>query len=251
MRYLLRLLAILAGAMTLMGGAAWAKDAPRVLIFSYSTGYRHASIEPGVVALQALGKKMGVTMIASADPAVFSNDGLKDVAAIILLSNTSKHDDPTSEWLTGTRRDAFQAFVHRGGGVVGIHAAADSHYSWPWYGKLFGARFIRHPKGTPEGVVTLADLKHPANKGLAPVSRHADEWYYFDDYDPRMHLLSTVDPASIGEPDANPNPVSWVHEFEGGRVFYTAMGHTVEAYQDPWFLRQVENGVNWVLKRQG
>jgi type 1 glutamine amidotransferase len=254
MRVLLRLLAILLGGLALVGGgagasAAWAKEAPRVLIFTYSTGYRHASIEPGVIALQAMGKKMGVTMVTSADPAVFSTEGLKGVQAIILISNTSKKTDPTSEWLTGSKRDALQAFVHRGGGIVGIHAAADSHYNWPWYGRMIGGYFQRHPKGTPEGIVTVFDPKHPVMKGVAPVSRHVDEWYYYEDYDPRLHLLATVDPGSLGEADVNPNPVAWVHEFEGGRVFYTAMGHTDESYRDPWFLRQLENGLNWVMRR--
>lgn len=248
MRYLLRLLLILAGAATLTGSAAWAGEKPRVLIFSKSTGYRHGSIEAGVAALKALGVRTGMTMIASEDADIFSTDGLKGVDAIILLSNTSGKE-PASEWFTGTRRDAFEAFVHRGGGVVGIHAAADSHYNWPWYGRMIGGQFQRHPKGTPEGTVTVVDPKHPAMKGLAPVTRHVDEWYYYDDYDPRLHLLATVDPASIGEADVNPNPAAWSHEFEGGRVFYTALGHTDESFQDPWFLKQLENGLNWVMKR--
>ena len=145
MRYLLRLLLILAGAATLTGSAAWAGEKPRVLIFSKSTGYRHGSIEAGVAALKALGARAGMTMIASEDADIFSTDGLKGVDAIILLSNTSGKD-PASEWFTGQRRAAFEAFVHRGGGVVGIHAAADSHYNWPWYGRMIGGRFQRHPR---------------------------------------------------------------------------------------------------------
>ena len=80
--------------------------------------------------------------------------------------------------------------------------------------------------------------------------RRVDEWYYFDDYDPRMKLLVTLDPASIGEPDANPNPVSWAHEFDGGRVFYTAMGHTAESYSDANFLNHLAGGLAWVLERE-
>ncbi|WP_244624717.1 ThuA domain-containing protein [Sphingomonas sp. So64.6b] len=258
MRYLRCLLLILVGGVALTGSAAWAKEvgakeagakeAPRVLIFSKSTGWRHMSITPGVAALKALGARAGMTMIASEDPDIFSTDGLKDVKAIILLSDTSARD-AASEWFTDTRREAFEAFVHRGGGVVGIHAAADSHYNWPWYGRMIGARFQRHPQGTPEGTITVVDPRHPAMKGLAPVTRHVDEWYYFEDYNPRLHLLATIDPASIGEADVNPNPVAWCQEFEGGRIFYTAMGHTDESYRDPWFVKQIENGLNWVLKR--
>ena len=245
MQSLIRLLLIMIGAVALAGPAA----AQNVLIFSHSTGYRHTAIEAGVAAVKGIGEKAGYTVTTSEDPDVFSTEALKDVDAIVFVSTTTKPDDPASEWFTGARREALQAFVHRGGGIVGIHAAADSHYHWPWYGKLMGARFVSHPKGTPEGVVTVVDGKHASTKGLAKTVKRADEWYYYQDYDPTLHLLVTVDPGSIGEKDVNPNPISWSHEFEGARVFYTGMGHTPESYQDAWFMQHLGQGLAWVLKR--
>lgn len=232
-----------------ISGTAEAKAA-RVLVFSHATGYRHASIEAGVAALKALGARRGMTVVASEDPAIFDGDRLKDFDAIVLLSNTTKRDDPATEYWVGARRDTFQAFVRRGGGIVGVHAAADSHYTWPWYGRMIGARFTSHPKGTPTGKITVIDPKHPANAGLASPAVRADEWYYFEDHDPTTHLLATLDPASIGEADVNPNPTAWSHEFEGARIFYTAMGHMPENFSEPWFLRHLEGGLNWVLRRR-
>ena len=229
--------------------AAEARD-PRVLLFTHSTGYRHASIEPGAAAIEALGTREKLTVVQSADPDVFSADGLKDFDAIIFLSNSTDPKKPESEWFQGPRRDALQAFVRRGGGVVGIHAASDSHYHWGWYQQMIGGHFAKHPPGTPEGTLTVIDKKHRANKGVAPTMRRVDEWYYFDDYDPRSTLLVTLDPQSIGEKDVNPNPVSWAREFEGGRVFYTAMGHTTETYSDPNFLDHLAGGLAGVLKRK-
>jgi type 1 glutamine amidotransferase len=252
MKRLLTMLLVLIGAaaMTASADAAAGRHRPRVLIFSHSTGYRHASIEAGMAAFQAMGARDGLDMAASEDPAVFSDAGLRGVDAIILLSNSTRKDDPATEYFTESERAAFQAFVHRGGGVVGIHAAADSHYHWPWYGRMIGARFDHHPQGTPTGTIRIVDPRHPATRGLAPTISRTDEYYYFDDFNPEMHILVTVDPASIGQPDVNPNPVSWAHEFEGGRVFYTALGHTPESFAEPWFLRHVENGLNWVLRRR-
>jgi len=221
----------------------------RVLVYSGSTGYRHASIEPGVAAIKAMAGREGFSVTTSEDPAVFTDANLKNVDVLLLLSNSTNPKDPASEWFVGERRTALQNFVHRGGGVVGVHAASDSHYSWPWYGQMIGGHFARHPKGTPEGEVRIFDPKHPSTQGLPTFMRRVDEWYYFDDYDPRSHLLATVDPASIGEADANPNPVSWAREFEGGRVFYTALGHTPEAYQDANFLKHLAGGVRWAAKR--
>lgn len=240
---------VLAGA----APAAHARTAdgrPQVLLFSHSTGYRHASIEPGVAAIRALGTREKIAMVHSEDPNVFSATGLKDYEAIIFLSSSTDQKKPESEWFQGPRREALQAFVRRGGGIVGIHAASDSHYHWPWYQRLIGGHFARHPEGTPEGTVHVVDNNHRATKGLPQTMRRVDEWYYFDDYNPQMNLLVTLDPASINEKDVNPNPVSWAHEFEGARVFYTAMGHTTESYSEPYFLNHLAAGLAWVLKQE-
>jgi type 1 glutamine amidotransferase len=220
-----------------------------ILIFSHTTGYRHDSIPAGIAALKAIAGRRGLAVVASEDPAIFSADRLRRFRAIVLLSTTTNAKDPASEWLVGERRLALRQFVARGGGILAIHAAADSHYHWPWYGRLIGARFARHPPGTPTGRLAIVDAGHPANRGLTHSISRADEWYYFDDFDPTSRLLATLDPASIGEADANPNPVAWTREVDRGRVFYTALGHTTESYSEPWFLRHVESGLDWVLPR--
>ena len=247
-----RLLFLLSAMLGLAASAASAPPAskPRLLVFSHSTGFRHASIEAGVAALEAMGKRRGFDVVASADPAVFSTEGLRGFQAIVLVSNTTRRNDPASEWFVGERRTALQDFVHRGGGIVGIHAASDSHYHWPWYGRMIGGWFQHHPKGTPGGVVTLAEPRHPAARGLASPRRRTDEWYYFESQ-PTGPVIATLDPASIGEEETGPKPMAWAHEFEGGRVFYTAMGHTPESFAEPWFLQHLEGGIDWVLRRQG
>jgi type 1 glutamine amidotransferase len=219
-----------------------------ILIYSGTTGYRHESIPAAIDAVTAIAKRRGLTVVASEDPNVFSTQSLKRFRAIVLLSCTTDPKKPESEWLVGDRRVALQAFVHHGGGIVGIHAAADSHYFWPWYGKMIGGHFQRHPRGTPTGTVHLA-VKSPLTAGLPAAKQRTDEWYYFDDYDPTSRLLVTLDPTSIGEQDVNPNPMAWTRTVDGGRVFYTAMGHTKESYSDPYFLKLVSNGFDWVLGR--
>jgi type 1 glutamine amidotransferase len=252
MRKLVALLALCLGFPALSSSPAIAQGTqakPRVLVFSHTTGYRHASIETGVAALKALGEREKFETVHTEDPEIFSAAALKDFDAIIFLSSTTDPKKPESEWFQGPKREAFQNFVRRGGGVVGIHAATDSHYHWPWYQQLMGAHFARHPQGTPEGTLEVVDPSHRANQGVDATMRRVDEWYYFDDYNPRMKLLMTLDPASIGEKDVNPNPVSWAHEFDGGRVFYTAMGHTDESFSDRNVLAHVAGGLAWVLER--
>ena len=243
------LLAVLVATLVL-GPASRAADKPKILVFHLATGYRHASIDAGVPALKALGVREGFQVETTDEPAVFNARALKGVRAIVFLNTTTRRGQPETEWLIGERRTALQAFVRAGGGVVGIHAAADSHYGWDWYGQLMGGRFARHPPGTPKGALTVVDPKHPALGGLPPRFDRIDEWYYFDDYDPTSRLLVTLDPASIGQPDVNPNPISWVRTHDGGRVFYTALGHTPESFSDPLVLNHIAAGLKWVVGRR-
>jgi len=243
------LVAALLGIVLVASASAKPVSQKRVLLFTYTTGYRHASIEPGSKAIIAMGRQQRITIVRSEDPDVFSSAGLGGYDGIIFLSTTTDPKKPESEWFQGERRTALQEFVHRGGGIVGIHGASDSHYHWPWYQQLIGAHFLRHPQGTPTGTIKIFDRTHPSTRGLPPKINRTDEWYYFDDYNPEMHLLVTLDPQTIGQEDVNPNPISWTHTFEGARVFYTAMGHTEESYSDPNFMKHLAGGLNWVLKR--
>ena len=229
---------------------ATAAEQPKVLVFHLATGFRHDSIDAGVPALKALGEREKIRIEASDDPNIFNTEALKGFKAIIFLNTTTQPKKPESEWLAGDRQAALQAFVRRGGGIVGIHAAADSHYGWAWYGRLMGARFAKHPAGTPTGSLTVVERKHQTTAGMPETFKRADEWYYFDDYDPTVRVLVTLDPASIKQKDANPNPISWVKEFEGGRVFYTAMGHTPESFSDPLVLKHIASGLKWTMRQR-
>lgn len=243
----MRLMLLLLGAVLLTGAAP---PPPAILIFSHTTGYRHEAIEPAIAAIGSAARARGYAVTASADLALFDDAAtLRRFSTIVLLSTTTKRNDAASEWLAGRRGEALQAFVRAGGGIVGIHGAADSHHGWDWYGRMIGARFARHPSGTPTGKLTRAELDHPSIRALPASFDHTDEWYWFDDYDPRLRPLLLLDPASIGEKGANPRPIAWAHPFEGGRVFYTALGHTPAAWQDPRIVEHVMGGLDWTAGR--
>ena len=245
-RWLLLLLILFAGPAL----AAPQSATGMILIYSGTTGYRHDSIPAGIEAVSRLAAQRGLRVVASEDPTVFSTDSLRRFRAIVLLSCTTDPKNVASEWLVGDRRKALQQFVRNGGGVLAIHAAADSHYNWPWYGRMIGGHFARHPEGTPKGTVTVVAPDDPAMQGLPRTVSRVDEWYYFDDYDPVSKVLMTLDPQSIREKDINPNPMAWTREINSGRVFYTAMGHTKESYSEPYFLRLLGQGLDWVLRRR-
>src|SRR5690606_7028948 len=160
---------------------------------------RHQSIPAAVEALQALATRQGYDVETSEDPEIFAADKLAAFDALVLLNNSTDPKKPESEWLVGAKREALQGFLRDGKGVIALHAAADSHYHWDWYGQMIGGYFQFHPKGTPKGVVTVVDAKHPATARLPKTLERQDEWYYYKDFDPTVKVLITIDPKSIGE----------------------------------------------------
>jgi type 1 glutamine amidotransferase len=243
-----RLIALALGVLALTAPVA-AADKAKVLIYSGSTGFRHDSIPAGVEATKAIATKLGLGFDVSEDPDVFTAEKLAGYKAIVFVSSTTDPKKPESEWFTGARRDALVGFLKAGKGVVGLHAAGDSHYHWPWFGQMMGGYFERHPKGTPKGTLTVADATHPATAKLPKTVTRNDEWYYYKDFNPLVHVLITVDPASIGdgEADVNPNPLVWYHEFGGGRVFYSGLGHTSESYNEPYIIDLTTGGLKYAV----
>jgi type 1 glutamine amidotransferase len=229
--------------------SATAAEKARVLIYSGSTGFRHDSIPAAVEAVKAMATKSGYGVDATEDPEVFTAEKLKAYKAIVLISTSTDPKKPESEWFVGPRRDALQGFLKDHKGIVALHAAGDSHYLWGWYGQMIGGYFERHPKGTPKAVVTVVDAKHPATAKLPKTIERSDEWYYFKDFNPTMRVLVTVDPATIGdgEADVNPNPVVWCHDFGGGRVFYSALGHTAESYSEPYMINLLTGALHYAV----
>lgn len=212
----------------------------QVLVFSKTAGYRHASIPQGVAAIKALGEKSGFTADATEDATVFREDNLKRYAAVVFLSTTG-------DVLDDAQQQALERYVRAGGGFVGVHAASDTEYNWPWYGRLVGAYFASHPKGTPTATVHVADPGHPSTSALPGAWVRADEWYNFK-ANPRgsVQVLATVDEKTYsGGTMGNDHPVAWYHDFEGGRAFYTAMGHTAESFAEPLFLHHLLGGIQY------
>jgi len=221
--------------------AAAKSPAPyRLLVFSKTAGYRHASIPDGVAAVRALGAKSGFEIDATEDAGAFRDDNLKRYAAVVFLSTTG-------DVLDDAQQKAFERYIRGGGGYVGVHSATDTEYEWDFYGRLVGAYFASHPKGTPTATVRVEEAKHPSTAPLPAAWTRVDEWYNFK-ANPRgsVRVLATVDEKSYeGGTMGADHPVVWCHEFEGGRAFYTALGHTAESYADPLFLAHLLGGIRY------
>lgn len=224
---------------------ALAEDGFAVLVFSKTAGYRHASIPAGVAAVRALGDQDGFRVDATEDAATFTEANLANYRVVIFL-NTS------GEVLDVAQQSAFQNFIRGGGGFVGIHAATDTGFEWPWYGGLVGNYFRRHPV-IQQATLVVADPSHPSTRHLPIRWTRTDEWYDFhNDLAPDVIVLIRIDETTYsgGRMGAN-HPMAWYHEYDGGRAWYTALGHTVESFSEPLLLDHIRGGIAWAAERKG
>jgi type 1 glutamine amidotransferase len=215
----------------------------RVLVFSRTSGYRHASIPAAAREIRSLGAEAGFAVEHTEDQNQFTDANLARFSAVIFLSNTQKVLDSAG-------RAAFQRFVRAGGGYVGIHASSNAELDWPWYGELVGARFLQHPK-VQTASVHVADATHLSTRCLPAKWDRPDEWYNFKSQPlPGSHILLTVDEKSYegGQMGEN-HPLAWYREVDGGRAWYTALGHFDEHYTDPVYRGHILGGILWALKR--
>ena len=215
---------------------------PKVLVFSKTMGFKHASIPAGIAAIRKLGSENGFVVDTTTNEALFNEDNLKQYSTIIFLSTTMNVLDHKQE-------AAFERYIQSGGGYVGIHAAADTEYDWGWYNKLAGAQFLSHPTGTPEADFIIKDKSFIATKHFTDSVWHrADEIYNYKRINPDVNVLMTVDESSYeGGENGDDHPFAWYHEFDGGRAFYTGAGHTDESYQDDMFLKHVLGGIQYAI----
>ena len=211
----------------------------RALVFSKTTGFRHASIEAGLSQLRALALEEGFSLDATEDATVFNDSSLSQYQVVIFLNTTG-------DILNGEQEDAFERFIRSGKGFAGIHSAADTEYDWPFYGNLVGAYFESHPAVQP-GTITIADRVHPSTSHLPPRWEHTDEWYNYNT-NPRggVHILATVEESTYqGGSMGHDHPISWCHNFEGGRSWYTGLGHTAQTFETPLFQEHVLQGIKY------
>ncbi len=212
----------------------------KILVFSKTEGFRHGSIESGIVAIKKLGLEHNFKVIATEDSTYFSEDSLKQYAAIVFLNTTG-------DILNEVQQADFERYIQSGGGFVGVHAATDTEYEWPWYNKLVGAYFEGHPR-IQEATLNILDKTHESTSFLNDTWSKEDEWYNFKDINPDINVIITIDETSYeGGTNGKNHPISWYHEYDGGRSFYTEMGHTNTTYENPTFLNHLLGGIKYAI----
>jgi len=212
----------------------------KILVFSKTSGFRHKSIEPGIKAIKKMGKENGFIVEATEDSTYFKEKNLKQFATVIFLNTTL-------DVLNDIQQSEFEHYIQSGGGFVGIHSATDTEYDWPWYNKLVGAYFNNHPR-IQDAVLEIVNKEHVSTAFLDDTWEKNDEWYNFKDIYSKINVLIEIDENSYeGGIHGEHHPISWYHEYDGGRSFYTEMGHTSATFGNKVFLKHLLGGIQYAM----
>jgi len=224
-----------------------------VLLFTKMEGFHHKSVNEGVTAMREMAEKHYFSLDWHEDAGVFSDDRLEQYDAIVFLHTTG-------DILNEEQQAAMERFIQAGNGFVGIHSASDTHYDWEWYTKLVGRMFHIHPPNQTAQLEVL-DSSFPGMERMPEKFWFTDEYYEFgpEKVEGLNYLLAvdgnTFDPsARWGDTESQAmdfRPLAWYHEYDGGRSFYTALGHIPATFSDDLFLEHIYGGLMWAATGKG
>lgn len=221
----------------------------KVLLVTTTKGWHHESVHAGVLAIQQLGQRNFFDVVLWEDPGGFTDAYLKQFQAVVFLNTTGDIFD-------ASQQQVMERFIQSGKGFVGIHSAADTEYDWPWYNKLVGRMFVIHPQ-VQTAKMKILDPKFPGLQGFETDKLWTEEWYeYGPEKTTGLNYVLGVDESSYspkvnwggrgkGEGMGKLHPISWYHEFDGGRAFYTGLGHLPTNFLEPAFLNHLYAGIFW------
>ncbi|MCU4676545.1 ThuA domain-containing protein [Catenovulum sp. 2E275] len=225
-----------------------------VLLFSKTAGWHHKSINQGVNGLETLAKQHFFKLDWHEDANRFNDEFLKQFDVIVFLNTTG-------DILNKDQQAAFQRFIQSGKGFVGIHSAADTEYDWPWYGKMIGHYFKIHPQ-IQTAQLNILNNQFPGMVAFNDKQLWTDEWYdFYPSKQTNLNYILAVDEQSYS-PEASWgdiktkgmgdfHPIAWYHNYDGGRAFYTALGHMPSVYSNEQFLRHLYGGIYWAATGKG
>jgi len=220
----------------------------KALLLTTTRGWHHESISQGVLALQDLARKNFFDLVLLEDPNGITDKNLQNYQVVIFLNTTGDIFD-------SAQLKVMERFIQAGKGFVGIHSASDTEYGWEWYTKLVGRMFHIHPM-IQTAVLDVVDPAFPGLQGFAGHKLWTDEWYEFGPENvPDLKYILAIDESSYnpkadwgskkGVGMGKFHPIAWYHNYDGGRSFYTALGHMPTDFTDPIFLSHVYAGIFW------
>jgi len=226
----------------------------KALLFTKTDGFHHESILEGVSTIRMLANRHNFTVDWHENASIFNDKALENYSVVIFLNTTGNI-------LNDEQQAAFEKFIRAGKGYVGIHSASDTEYEWPWYTKMVGMMFKIHPQNQT-AYLKVENTNFPGMERFPAKLLWTDEWYEFSERkSDDLKFLVSVDEKSYnpnvkwgtneGKGMGNFHPISWYHPYDGGRAFYTALGHIPLTFSDQIFQNHIYGGIFWAATGKG
>ncbi len=251
---MIRITVLLAFCLLVAGLAEAQPKKLSVLLYTSPDRWHDQALPAAIPQLEKLAEAHFFDLTWTQQEASFSDAVLREHAVVVFLNANGERFSP-AQW------ESLRRFIRAGGGFVGIHAAAVAAEREQWYQRLVGRVFTGHPE-KQAAVITVRDFGFPATMHLPEHWVWTDEWYEFGPaLTANQHVLLNVDETTyvakrtteqgVVEGMGPEHPVAWYQEYDGGRSFYTALGHLRAHYDDPWFLRHIYGGIYWAATGRG
>ena len=229
-----------------------------VLVIGQTKGFEHDSVSAAMVAIYTMGKESGLwdTMLRTDTELLTKKElqrngkNLNYFDLLVFTSTTGELDLDASQ-----KQDMMSFIKEDGKGFVGIHAALDTNYTWPEYGEMIGGWFDQHPWMTFNAPIINEDPDFPAVRHFPKAFVKYDEIYQPKEWSrSKVNVLLSLDASKLDYTN-NPRihrmdhdfPVAWSKLYGKGRVFYSTLGHTEEAWEDPDIRKMYFEAIKWSL----
>lgn len=229
----------------------------RVLAIGEVKGFQHDSVSHALASIERWGKDENAwdTYIRT-DTQLITKKKLDNNAKNLDYFDAVLFFTTGELPLDAQQKADLMSFVkEEGKGFIAVHSAADTFYQWPEYGEMVGGYFDGHPWGTFDAPIVVEDRDHPASKHLPQFLTLKDEIYQFKNYSrDKVRVLMRLDESKVNLQQKGVNrmdqdfAVTWVKDHGKGRVFYSTLGHTDEAYDNPQVRRMYIEGIRWALR---
>jgi type 1 glutamine amidotransferase len=230
-----------------------------VLVVSQTKGFEHDSIPDAMANIWRMGHdtRLWETTLRTDTENITKtkkegNFKSLDYFDVLIFASTTGELD-----LTDAQKHDMMSFIKDDGkGFVGIHAALDTNYKWPEYGEMIGAWFDQHPWFTFNAPIINEGGDFPATRHFPHAFTKRDEIYQPSKEFSRakVNVLLSLDASKL---DYSNNPrihradrdfaVAWSKMYGKGRVFYSTLGHTKEAWDDPDIQKMYFEAIKWTL----
>lgn len=211
-----------------------------VFYCTHSAGFRHDVLPESRAIMERLGEEHDWLRVMTSDDIADLTPELLQRLDVVMFYTTGEL--PMSE----SQKAAFVDFCERGKGFVGVHSATDTFYQWPWYVQHVGGSFDGHP-WHEHVTIKVLDPEHPATRHFgSDTFEITDEIYKFRNHASDRHVLTQLDGGSVKDLASGYFPdSSWTRTTGQGRMFYTALGHRSEVWNDQRFIDHLLGGIRW------